>query len=286
MSGTGASGEGLGTSTNPVRIGISGGLFRDVPSTVVSAMSLPFNRIMSAETGMTGELCKVDHYTDLAQQITDNRLQIGILTGYELAWARKKFPDLKPLTVAVSGKHKPQALVVVAANSDVEQWSDLKGKTLSRPRCTRPHAMLFLERNITALKQDVKNYFAKVNINAESSEALDDVADGVSEAALVDNVVWDAYKKSKPKRSAQLRIAIESEMFPPTVVTYYPGNLDSATIKQFRKGMLNAHESATGKQLMSLWKMTGFEEVPEDYEKSLKEIAEAYPPPAKTDAKK
>jgi hypothetical protein len=44
--------------------------------------------------------------------------------------------------------------------------------------------------------------------------------------------------------------------------------------------MLQAGESAEGKQLMGLWKMTGFQDIPKDYPEQLKESLKAYPPPA------
>lgn len=269
-----------------VRIGLSGTLFRDVPEAIIGAMSRPFNQAMSAEVGIAGELVKAGDGYDLAGRLMDNREQLGIFTGFEFAWAKQKYPDLKPLAVAVAGKEPPHAVVVVPAGSAVKEWADLKGKCLSHPRAIRPHVQLYLDRQIQLLETRKNDFFRKVVVNPESTEVIDDVAEGVAEAGLVDNVTWDWYCKNKPKRTAKLRVALQSEKFPATVVAYYPGNLDDKTAKLLRKGMLNAHENATGKQLMSLWKMTGFEEVPKDFEQSLKEIAKAYPPPVKTDAKK
>ena len=45
--------------------------------------------------------------------------------------------------------------------------------------------------------------------------------------------------------------------------------------------MIAAGRTAMGRQLMTLWKLTGFEEVPDDYERTCAEIGKAYPPPAK-----
>jgi ABC-type phosphate/phosphonate transport system substrate-binding protein len=274
-------------TTRPVKIGLSGSLFRDVPEVIIAAMSRPFNAALSSETGgMTGELVKIGDPNDLPRQLADNHVQFGIFTGYEFAWAREKYPDLKPLSIAVSEPVRPQVLVIVPSNSRVKKFADLKGLTLSRPRTCRPHALLCFDRWLLDQGQECNHFFKKITVQAESSETIDDVAEGVSQAALVDNSIWGWYQKNKPKRTAQLRVAFRSEEFPPTVVAYYPGNLDETIVQRFHQGMLTAHHTITGKQLMSLWKMTGFQEVPKDYEESLKEILKAYPAPTGETGKK
>jgi len=278
-------GEEVGTPNHPIRIGVSGSLFRDVPASIVSAMSRPFNKVMVSQTGMTGELTKVSDPLDLAKQVISDSTQLGIFTSYELAWARQKHPDLKPLMTLVSEGRHPQVLVVVPAASSVQSFADLKGLTLSRPRASRPYALLFLERRTQALGGEPKQFFADIHLNPESTEVLDDVVEGKAQAALVDCDTWDWYRRTKPKRTAQLRVAVESEKFPATVVVYYPGNLDEKVVKRFRQGMLCAHDCPTGRQLMSLWKISGFQDVPKDYEDGLKEILKAYPPPADTKEK-
>jgi ABC-type phosphate/phosphonate transport system substrate-binding protein len=267
--------EETSSTDRSISVGVSGELFRDVPASIISAMSQPFSKAMATETGMSGELVKVNDTLDLAQRLVDDRVQLAICTGYELAWARQKFPMLKPLALAVSGPERPQVLVIVPKESKVKCWGDLKGVALSRPRASRPHALLVLERHV----QEPKQFFHCVNLKGEAIEALDDVAEGTAQAALVDNVLWESYQQTKPKRCARLRVAIESEKFPPSVVTWCPGNLDDRTVQKFRQGMLNANEDPIGKHLMSLWKMTGFQEVPADYEESLREIVKAYPAP-------
>jgi ABC-type phosphate/phosphonate transport system substrate-binding protein len=281
--GPGAGGEEL---SRPVRIGLSGSLFREVPEAVIAAMSRPFNTALSSEVGLTGELVKIADPNDLPRRLADNSVQFGLFTGYEFAWARQKYPDLKPLSIAVTEPVRPQVFVIVLASCTIKKFADLKGVTLSRPRTCRPHSLLCLERWAQIQGQEPSRYFAKINVLAESSETLDDVVEGVSQAALVDNATWGWYQKNKPQRTAKLRVAVKSAEFPATVVAYYPGNLDEKTVQLFHQGMINAHTTPTGKQLMSLWKMTGFKEVPSDYEQSLEDILKAYPAPALGTVKK
>jgi ABC-type phosphate/phosphonate transport system substrate-binding protein len=110
-------------------------------------------------------------------------------------------------------------------------------------------------------------------------DALDDVVDGVAQVYVLDSVALDCYKRRKPGRFTKLRIVHSSEVFPAAVVAFRAGGLDEATLARFRDGMMNANRTTLGRQLMTLWKLTGFEQVPPDYEQTLTEIAKVYPAP-------
>jgi hypothetical protein len=74
--------------------------------------------------------------------------------------------------------------------------------------------------------------------------------------------------------------------FPVTTNTCWPpGTLDEATLQRFREGMVNANKEVMARQMLTLWKLTGFEPVPEDYDAVLTNIIKPYPPPAGTASK-
>src|SRR5207302_7781062 len=100
---------------------------------------------------------------------------------------------------------------------------------------------------------------------------------GEVEATIVDGVGLDCYKRRKPGSFAKLHLAQSSETFPAAVIAYKPGVLGEATLQRFRKGLMQAHRSILGKQLLTMWKLSGFEVVPEDYEETLANIVKAYP---------
>jgi ABC-type phosphate/phosphonate transport system substrate-binding protein len=110
------------------------------------------------------------------------------------------------------------------------------------------------------------------------------VVDGVVDAALVDGVALERYKKAKTDRYGKLKTAIRSEPFPNAVVAYKPGALSDETLQRFRNGLITASQNAKGKQLLNMCRINCFEAIPDDYEEMLLNIAKAYPPP--TDANK
>ena len=262
-----------------VRIGMIATLFSDVPQPIVMAMMQPFAALMESQTGVNGELVACGDADNLGQQLTDDKVQLGVFHGIEFAWARQKHPELRPLMIAVNQHRYLQGLLVVRADSKVGNFGDLEKKTLAFSNQTREHCQLFLRRHCLEAKKEPANFFCKINNPANVEDALDDVVDGVVQATVVDGVALECYKRRQPGRFTKLKILLSSELFPAAVVAFRPGILDDDVLKRFREGMINANRSVVGRQLMTLWKLTGFEDIPADYDKVLTEIVKAYPAP-------
>jgi ABC-type phosphate/phosphonate transport system substrate-binding protein len=262
-----------------VRIGLIGSLFRDLPEATALALMQPFGALMKTQTGMTGELVLGGDADKLGQQLADQKVHLGVFHGVEFAWARLKHPELQPLVIAVNQERHLRAHVVVSSESKAASFAELEGKTLALPRPSREHIHLFLQRRCQGCEKELQAFFAKITSFPNLEEALDNVVEGISEATVVDGVSLERYKKQKPGRYAKLKILETSETFPAAVVAYRPGVLPEATLNRFRTGMINANRTVGGKELLTLWKLTGFEAVPQDYEQTLTDIAKTYPPP-------
>jgi ABC-type phosphate/phosphonate transport system substrate-binding protein len=265
--------------TSSVRIGMIASLFSDVPAATVMAMAQPFSAIMEAQTGVGGELVTCGDADHLGQQLAEDKVQLGVFHGIEFAWARQKYPELRPLVIAVNQQHYLHAHLLVRAESKLATLADLQDKTLALPQQTREHCQLFLRRHCLEYKKEPAVFFAKITTPANLENALDDVVDGIVQACLVDDVGLECYKRRKPGRFTKLKIVQSSETFPAAVVAFRPGILDSAVLQRFREGMIQANRTAAGRQLMTLWKLTGFEQVPPDYDQTLTEIVKVYPAP-------
>jgi ABC-type phosphate/phosphonate transport system substrate-binding protein len=279
LSGTAASQEKARTA-DVVRIGLIDSLFRDIPEPTALALMQPFGVLMKAQTGMSGELVLGGDADKLGQQLADQRVQLGVFHGVEFAWARLKHPELQPLVIAVNQQRHLRARLIVSAQSKAASFADLQGTTLALPRASREHSHLFLQRRCQGCDKEAQAFFAKITNPPNAEEALDDVVDGIVQAAVVDGMAVELYKKQKPGRYGKLKILETSEVFPAAVIAYRPGVLPEATLNRFRTGMINANRTAGGKELLTLWKLTGFESIPQDYEQTLTDIAKTYPPPA------
>jgi len=263
-----------------VRFGLSESLFKDNPEAKADKPANQFITLLKEQTGLDGEIVQGLKRDDLCQQLKDNKIQLGILQGYEYAWVHPKNPDIKPLMIAVNQKPTARAVIVVRDDKPGANISDLKGKSLAVPRRVREHCHLFLERRSAEVAKSPKDLFGKLLRITTPEEAIDAVVNGQVDAALADDAFLDWYKSRKPARFARLKVIEKSAPFPSPVITYRAGGLDDATLDRLRKGMLSAKDNPRGVELMKLCQVTSFEPVPDDYDKQLTEIAKAYPAPA------
>jgi ABC-type phosphate/phosphonate transport system substrate-binding protein len=265
--------------TNTVRIGLTGSLFRDMPAATVQTMLRPFQSLLAAQTGLSGNLVPGIRSDELGQQLKDDKLQFAVYQGFEFAWARQKHPDLRPLMLAVSHDKYPRAFLLVRGDGGATKLRDLKGRTIAVARRTREYCHLFLERRCAALGAEAPaDWFGKVIAPLTPEEAVDAVVNGQVDAALADSCILNWYEAHKPTRFARLKVIEKSEAFPAAVIAYYANAIDEATLRRFREGMLSAKDNPRSLQLMTLCQISSFEPVPDDYDKVLSNIARAYPP--------
>src|SRR5439155_19367881 len=182
--------------------------------------------------------------------------------GVEFAWVRDKHAELQPLMIAVSTHRHLRCNLVVNCESEAEGFGCLKGSTLALPKGTREHVRLFMKKQCqAACSLEPNALFQKITIPPTIEDALDDVVDGEAAATVIDEAALDAYKRRKPGRCEKLKTIVQSEIFPSGAIVYHPGRLDDATLEKFRQGMLNADKTILGKQMLMMWKLTGFEPV-------------------------
>jgi ABC-type phosphate/phosphonate transport system substrate-binding protein len=264
----------------PVQIGMVSSLFRDIPEPLIIAMMQPFGALMESQTGVVGRMVPGGDALHLGQLLAEDKVQLAVLHGFEFGWARQKYPELRPLMIAVNQQRYLRTLVIVRADTPLHDFQDLRGKAVAFPRRSREHCQLFFERSCQERGHEPKRYFARIATPASAEEALDDVVDKAIPAAVIDGVAFECYARRKPGRWAQLKQLTRSEVFPAAVVAYHPGALSEDILRRFREGMIQANQSTLGSQLMTLWKLTAFEPVPADFDQLVADIIRVYPAPS------
>jgi ABC-type phosphate/phosphonate transport system substrate-binding protein len=264
----------------PVRIGMVSTLFNDIPPALIEFVGFPFKTLMKEFTGLEGQLKVGGDAYEVGKKLIDNKLDLAVFHGFEFGWAAQKFPSLRPLTIAVSKHRQVRAFLVVRADSDVKSFGDLKGKDVGFPRKSKEHSRLFMERSCNDCAQcNARGFFNQVLAAANVDDALDDVLRGKLQGVVTDTMSLEEYEQIKPGCFARLRVIKQSEPFPPAVVVYRDGALDAATLQKFRDGMISANQSPRGRDIMSIFKMTAFEPVPDNYAQMIADIVRHYPAP-------
>jgi ABC-type phosphate/phosphonate transport system substrate-binding protein len=261
----------------PLKMALPESLFAGLPPAIVAPASKPFQTMFEKQTGLKGELVVGKDYAEITKNLKNKSLDVAVYHGFEYAWV-KEDKDLVPLLIAVP-THKIQAALVVNKNSKAQGPDHLKGDCVVIPGATKAHCRLYLERVKQKLPEGCCGT-AKMD-GASVEEALDAVAGGKAEAALVDSYTLAGYQKNKPGVGAQLKILSESGSFPTAIIVYRKDLFDAKTADKVRRGLIKGVETPQGQLLTGLWKLKGFSDVPPGYLAELDESLKAYPAPKK-----
>lgn len=230
------------------------------------------------ETGLDNEIVKTKSWEDLAGQMANKQLPVGVFQGYEFAWASGKYSQIQPLALAVNGSPYVTAYVVARKDNQAATFAQLQGQSFAEPPESRGFPWFFVERQCQALGKSPATFFSKITTPANVEDALDDVVDGVVQGTAVDRAGLEAFRRRKPARFAQLKEVLHSPPAPPPVVAYAEGALDKNTLDRFRTGLLRANQQERGRTLLTVFHLTGFEPPPADFAKVLAQTRAAYPP--------
>lgn len=261
-----------------LKIGMLSGMFRDVPPPMVQALAKPFRDLMLKQTGYTGDVEVVDDPLALTDKLKHGKLQVGVFHGFEFAWAQQRCDDLVPLIVTMPPGGNVQAVVVVHRGCEAAGLADLKGEEVVIPRGAKAHSLAFLDKARAGLADAVARPVVKATLTPE--DVLNRVARGEAKAALVDVCALDGYQTLQPGAFKALKVLHRSEAFPPAVVCYAKGCLSDAEAARVRAGLASATKTASGKMLMTMWNLKGFEPPPAGYQAALDAILKDYPVPA------
>ena len=125
-----------------------------------------------------------------------------------------------------------------------------------RSEAAKPPARLRKAERKRQLLGHAKQLFVTLGYQATTTEKIAAAA-GVSEPVL--------YRHFENKKALFLEVLRE---------------IRAATLQRFREGLISASQKESGQTLLTLFHLTGFEPIPNDFNRVLAETREAYPPPA------
>ena len=265
-----------------LRIGASGSLSTEKRGDKENSALETLKAFIMEETGLANEILQQKDWRELVDKMSKGDLHLGVFQGYEFAWAQEKQPELRPLALAVNVYRYPVGYVVTQRDSPAKDFAGLQGQSISIPAAGQRFLRLFVEHESQAAGKKPEAFFSKITSPDNIEDALDDVVDGVVQATVVDRAALEAYKRRKPGRFKKLKEVARSQPFPPPLVAYYDKVVDEGTRERFRQGLLGAGQKDKGQTMLTLFRLTGFEAVPEDFGKVLAETRKTYPAPGAT----
>lgn len=265
-----------------LRIGTTGSLAASAGKDREETALDTLRDFIKSETGFNNEILRQKGWFPTADGVVRGQLHLGFFQGYEFAWAQEKFPSLKPLAVAVNVHLYPTVHVVAQRNDPARSFADLAGHILALPPGGGTYTRVFVDQQSLALGKPSSAFFSSIVMSPTVEDALDDLVDGKVQAAAVERVALEAFKRLKPGRFTRLKEITHSQPFPPPLLAYQPGVLDEATLHKFRTGLLRAGHNDRGQTLLTHFRLTGFEAPAPDFDRVVAETRRAYPTPAST----
>ncbi|MFN4259053.1 MAG: phosphate/phosphite/phosphonate ABC transporter substrate-binding protein [Gemmataceae bacterium] len=260
-----------------VRIGIMESLFRGAPPERVTALLKPLQNLVETQVGIETQVTTIPDARALGRELSEGRMHLGVFHGHELAWVKCAYPQLRPLVLAGIQERRITACLVVRKDSPIRSFADLHAQKVSLPIINRAHCRLFVDRCCRNCGQPPPRFFADIDEPDNFEDALDNVVDELVAGAVIDNDALANYQARKPQRFAQLRMAVESEVFPDSAFVCHPDQLGEALIERITARLLKANDSQQGKLLMTLSGINGLRRADADYDKQLAAILKAYP---------
>ena len=262
-----------------LRIGTSGTLSEEVSGAKEKSAMETLKRFIKDETGLENEILRQKDWRELTDKLSKGQVHLGVYQGYEFAWAQEKFPELKPLALAVNVELYPIVFVVVQKTNKAKNFAGLQGQTLSLPATGQRNLQLFVEHECRANGKEMEKYFSKITHPDNLEDAVDDVVDGIVNATVADKAALEAYKRRKPARFAKLKDVARSQPLPPVTVAYSAKFVDEPTLKRLQDGLTGASKKEQGETVLTLFRLTGFQTPPDDFGKVLTATRKTYPPP-------
>jgi ABC-type phosphate/phosphonate transport system substrate-binding protein len=263
-----------------LRIGIVASVSEGKSPRLGEVFAPELSDIVKEYTGLRSVVLNgLDPFTS-ARQLENGKWQLGVFPGVQFTWVQKNYPHLKPLMVLINQKTALRAVLVARKGSSIKGFADLKGKEIAILE-GKLHCRLFADRSVPDHQH--RNTFAKFFQSTNGHDAIEDVLTGKVKAAIVDTPSLELYKDLYPGRFKRLTILAKSPPFPPSVVVYRDGALRPELLKRFQAGMLKVNQSTKGRVELETFGILRFQAVPKDFQKTLAEIAKAYPPPGQPD---
>src|SRR5262249_9881570 len=112
-------------------IGASNNLVSAKEQDKVNAALGTLQSFIKSETGFNNDILHQKNWQELADKLASGQLQLGVLHGYEFAWAQARYPGLKPLALAVNLYRYPSVYLVTRKDDAATDFAGLRGRSVA-----------------------------------------------------------------------------------------------------------------------------------------------------------
>jgi len=150
----------------------------------------------------------------------------------------------------VNGRAQYRSLVIVRADSQIEDFGDLAGKRFAFTDPLSTSGRLYPLSVLRELGVEPGAFFASTTYTYSHDNSIKAVVQGVVDGAAVDSLVFDQWAVKNPELGLSLRVVDHSDWLPspPMIVSK---KVDPHLREAFREALLGMHEDPEGKRILA-----------------------------------
>lgn len=262
----------LARKEDPVKVALLESVFTGQDRTKVLDQIKPFSDIIQKDTA-TQATFDVMSYSQMESEFKAGKVQLVILTGLEYAWMQNQVKEAKALLVASIDPGATKTVVVTKQDDVAKDIKDLLTASVAVPDRVPYLTHFYIKQQ---MNQPMEKAF-KLTKSGNVDETLEDLLDGKARAAIVTAAGIEVFKERKPGRAKKLKVVHESPEFPQATVMYHEKHAEKGALEKFRNALLKSTEKPEGARVLTLFKLKGFEAVPENFDKLVSDTAKAFP---------
>lgn len=221
--------------------------------------------------GMKVKFVERETYSETNALLESGDVAMAFVCGGPYIRGHKDF-NLELLAAPqVGGKTVYYSYIIVAKNSSINRFEELKGKTFAFVDPMSNTGTLYPRYILYRMRESPESFFKKFIYTYSHDNSIKAVAEGIVDAAAVDSLVWDYLNNKNSHYTFATKIIKVSQPFgiPPVVASPKL----SADLKRKIKGiLLHIHEDEEGKEILRNMLIERFVEVDDSIYNGIREI--------------
>ena len=190
-----------------------------------------------------------DDYAEINEMIRNGDLEAAFVCSGPYVDGHREFGMELLVAPQAYGKTVYYSYIIVAKNSSIKSFEDLRGKSFAFSDPLSNSGKLVPTYMLARINETPETFFSRYIFTYKHDKSIQAVAQGVVDGAAVDSLIWEYLNRTNPEFTSKTRIIRKSPPYaiPPVVV---PKGLDPQVKERLMQIFLNANNDNKGRELL------------------------------------
>lgn len=220
---------------------------------------------------MEVNLIEKQTYAEVNTLFKNKNVDVGFVCSGPYVKGHDEFGLELFVAPSVDGKTVYYSYIIVAKDSLIERFEDLKGKVFAFADPLSNTGKLIPAYMLQKMGQDTKTFFKEYVYTYSHDDSIKAVAQGIVDGAAVDSLIWEHMHRKNDRYALATKIIKVSEPYgiPPVVVRK---GLDKGLKVRLKNILLNMHNEEEGQRILEEMLIDKFTEVDDSLYNGIREI--------------